>query len=142
MQLNIECVRAVLMYIENNNQCEINRHNQKSLRKIGLKELYGGVCDDDFTEDNVWYTVLKLFEGRLIDGWKIPSDAPSLMTTCEIESLTLNGHELLDNIRDPEVFKKTKSVLQKVASVSLNVFSQVAGSVSAEYTKHLLGITN
>lgn len=47
-----------------------------------------------------------------------------------ITGITFKGHEYLDNIRDPKVWKETKhTVLKTVASASLSIFSAVASKI-------------
>lgn len=46
-----------------------------------------------------------------------------------INSITYSGHQFLDTVRDPTVWKKTKSIVSKVAGASLSVTENVAAQV-------------
>ena len=46
-----------------------------------------------------------------------------------ISSITYEGHQFLDNIRDDKVFAKTKAILSKFKSVSIEVISETASKV-------------
>lgn len=104
-----DCVRDVMLDIENN----LNLHEtttstdiQKRLKKYSL--------------DDIYYTCQKLKEAGylkvdfFIDG------------SCCIESMTYNGHQFLDNIRDDRIWKEVKSKISKLASASLPIIHQVA----------------
>ena len=57
-----------------------------------------------------------------------------------IYSITWKGHEFLDNIRDPKVWKKTKNITNRFASVSVSLISNIASQVISkliEDTMHL-----
>ncbi len=75
-----------------------------------------------------------MFEGYYIEGCVIPKNNYINFDRCEIDTLILRGHDLLDNIRPETVWKETKSVMQKVGDFSLGILSQVAGETMAAYT--------
>jgi hypothetical protein len=54
--------------------------------------------------------------------------------------LTWRGHEFLDSIRSPEVWKKTKTAAAKVGGVSLAVMAEIAKAVAKGMLKDHLGI--
>jgi hypothetical protein len=51
-----------------------------------------------------------------------------------ISGLTWDGHELLNNIRDTEIWKKTKARVAGLASVSLSILVEIA---KEEIKKHI-----
>ena len=64
----------------------------------------------------------------LIDGTWIPS-------LCK---LTMEGHDLLDNIRNPSIFKKIK---QKVENIGGQVSLEIFKTLAAETFKSVAGIS-
>ncbi len=126
MKLNYDCVRDVMLAIEDNlefgNEWTINN----------LVELL-----PDYTENEIHYACLKLHEGGYLNaltaqGFGI---APSMIA--RIQDLTFDGHELLGTIRPQSVYEKTKKkVLKELGSASLSIFSSVASSVA----KSMLGL--
>jgi hypothetical protein len=53
-----------------------------------------------------------------------------------IVRMKMAGHEYLDSVRSPEVWKKTKTALGKVGgSAALEVVKDVAGKILAELLK-------
>ncbi|WP_414150032.1 DUF2513 domain-containing protein [Acetobacterium malicum] len=59
---------------------------------------------------DIIYTVAKLTEANYIKTSQISYSAETI-PTFHIQSLTWCGHELLDNIRDDNVWEKTKFVV-------------------------------
>ncbi|TVV28292.1 DUF2513 domain-containing protein [Weissella cibaria] len=43
-----------------------------------------------------------------------------------IKSISFNGHQFLDTVGSPEIWRQTKSVTSKVESVTIEILSQVA----------------
>lgn len=75
--------------------------------------------------EEIFYTAQKLGEAGYIDFERYKAfieDSP-------IKAITWDGHAFLDNVRDTDVWKKTKSATSKVASVSINILSQVASGI-------------
>lgn len=54
--------------------------------------------------------------------------------------ITWKGHEFLDNIRDNDVWSRTKNIAKSVSSVSLSVLSNVASKVITEIISKQIGI--
>ncbi|MGN7267361.1 DUF2513 domain-containing protein [Bacillus licheniformis] len=53
-----------------------------------------------------------------------------------VGSITWDGHQFLDNIRDNAVWSKTKDAVKSLSSVSLSILSNVGESI----TKKLIGL--
>lgn len=56
------------------------------------------------------------------------------MSTVSISSLTWEGHEFLDNIKDPGIWSKTKERAKGIPGVALRILAEIATS---EIRKHL-----
>lgn len=118
MKLNYDCVREVLLYIEENLE-------------------YGKIIDSDdielksFEYADIQYTIALLSESGYIKAIKIQT-LSSLVPTFHISSMTMQGHELLDNIRDNTVWKKIKKKISGFASVSLPIINSVGSTIIKE----------
>ena len=124
MRLNNECVRDLLLAIEEN---------------LGINDK---VSIDDFelpnySYDELIYIALKLIEAGFINGDSSKMIDGSIFVY--VSSLTWDGHKFLDNIRDNEVWRKTKSIVSKFSSVSLGIISNVAAQVITALIKQQLG---
>lgn len=138
MKLNKECIRDILLYVEEN--CQYYEHPQFGRRMRAV--TYHLLCESEefskYNKDDIYYTISKLFEGHYVQGYVIPKNSYSHFEMATIEGLSLVGHDLLDNIRPESVWKETKGVMQKVGDFSLGVMSQVAGETMAAYTKSMM----
>lgn len=115
MKLNIDCVRDVLL------QCE-NIPLNSSLR---LNELAKAL--PKYSEDEIAYTCLKLKEADYLHI--VIKQIGSATTVVKVTDITFAGHEFIEKIRPDTIFDITKKVLGKIGAFSLNMTSQVAGSV-------------
>jgi hypothetical protein len=77
----------------------------------------------------VMYQLAQLIEAGLLAG-KILAPPVAIV----VFKLTWQGHDYLDSIRDPDIWKKTKARIAPVASVAFGVVLEVA---KAEIKKRL-----
>ena len=119
MKLKPELVRSLLLYLEDN---------------LGYSEpLYSGnITIDDYSKDDICYTIKLLKDGDYIEATAIPSDN---YVEYLVSSITWKGHELLDNIRDKNVFKK---VIAKISNSFVSVSIPIIQSVAADFIKSKL----
>lgn len=124
MKLNNDCVRDLLLYIEEN---------------VGIKDdvVIPGLTLSSYTNDELLYTALKLNEA----GYLNARVSNYMDGSCEIEinSLTWQGHKFLDNIRDDGVWATTKGIVSKFSSVSLSVIENIASQVITNIINQQMG---
>lgn len=120
MRLDHDCIRDILLYIEENTSYE------------------NSICFDDicsffsvkYSEDVILYHVDKITEANFVSTF-YASDAPQ-----EISSLTWTGHEYLDNIRDKSVWEKLKQ--SGLSSMSLDIAKDLAQEIITSIVKNKL----
>lgn len=117
MRLNHEFVRSLLLYVEEN--------PENSSRREG--ELLEFAKKHSISKDNLIYTIQRLDEAGYIKS--SIQYASNKVYWFAISSITWSGHEFLDTIRDPKIWRDTKEKTSKLASVSLNILSEVASSI-------------
>lgn len=140
MKLDKDCIRLVLMYIEEYCIYETDKFGNKVMHNVNLHELMQSKNLLSTPEDDIRYTIVKLLEGRYIEGKLSPQNSGVNFNIVNISQLTLRGHDLLDNIRPEPVWNKTKDVLHKVGDFSLGIMTQVAGETMAAYTKSMMNL--
>lgn len=113
MILKHECVRATMLYLERN----LTLNNIISSPQIEIEH---------YSKEDVAYTIKMLKEAGFIKADYCGHDDIQIYA---ISSLTWEGHQFLDNIRDNKVWTKTKSILSKFTSTSLQIISNVASQV-------------
>lgn len=136
MKLNQDCVRDILLSVENT--------------PMNYSILVTNLIDesDDFLRNNdvpkydtetVIYAAAKLVENSYLKGKVISSDQQPIIDV-KINSLTWDGHEFLNTIRDPKVWKKTKNTLATFQSVSLKTMGTVATKILSDLVSKQLGL--
>lgn len=140
MVLNKDCVRDTLIYIEQNCIYYDDPKFGHRLHEVTFNEICKTEELSKYSQDDKYYTIQKLFEGNYIKGYVIPKNSYDKFRYANIESLSLTGHELLDNIKPKPVWDKTKSALKHIESISLDAMSKVAGETMVTYVKSIMNL--
>ena len=77
----------------------------------------------------------------LMDAGFIDAPRTQGMTSFVFKGLTWQGHEFLDTIRNPEVWKRTKAGMHAVGGFGLDVLVQVAKAEGKRLITEKLGIS-
>lgn len=127
MKLNHDCVRDLLIFIEDN-------------LTYGHFIYANEVPIGNYSSDEILYSADKLLEAGLIDGTKKVFLDSGGIPQIRIKSITWDGHEFLDNIRDKNVWEKSKGILSKFSSVSIEIVRNVAAQVISNMVKSQMGL--
>lgn len=128
MKLEPEHVRTVMLDFESHLTWD-----GKSVYLLGPSGMANYDSYRKIGHDNFVYTVSKLIEAHYLEGNL--RQANNTIKDVMVSSITWKGHELLDNTRDPEVWKNTKRIADKFASVSINMVSNIAAQVISNLIK-------
>lgn len=112
MKLNLDCIRAVMLAVENKPLGET----------LSIRELEA--CTH-FPEDDVIYTCLKLEEAGFLDLLTVPIRGP-LPGIKSVGELSYAGHEFLNSIRSDDIWAKTKKHAKDLGSFSLPFVQSIA----------------
>lgn len=124
MKLNHDCVRQLLLDIE-------EKVPFGSFISINL------LCED-YPSPDVLYAAKKLEEAGYIEISSLNGDGE--LSSMLVESLTWEGHQFLDNIRDNEIWASTKKTVSKFSSTSLGIMANVAGQLLSAAIKSQIGL--
>lgn len=109
MKLNHECVRDVMLYLEENLQ--------------DMKIIYS----KDINLENHEYSDIIYSLKKLADAGYIFITSITMENTTVVSAITWNGHQFLDTIRDVNIWEQTKSKVSKaLSSASIEMLSAVA----------------
>ncbi|MCA6607467.1 DUF2513 domain-containing protein [Bacillus safensis] len=122
MRLKQECIRDVLLGLE-----EELKFNQVMER---TEFLSIGRLSNHSAEDSL-YTVMKLHEAGFLHVQAY------LGGNFRIFGITYEGHQFLENVRDPEIWAKTKAAASKVGGASLSV----VGELALSFVRQSLGLS-
>lgn len=113
MKLNYDCVRDVMLYLEE------NLIFGNPIRDTNINLNY------DIKE--IRYSLLKLHEINYLDGSvsKYMDGDYSVITT----DITFYGHKFIGEIQSDTIWDKTKSVSKDLGIHTINGITQIAGSV-------------
>ena len=124
MTLNYDCIRDVLLYLENtlgytSNQVSME-HKRLTINTVAdaLLPLY--------TKEDVQYTIEKLFEAKYIRFVNISTDSRKYIANCYIDDITWEGFNFLNNIREKSIWEATKDGAKKVGVMSVSAISMIS----------------
>ena len=117
MKLNPDCIRDVLMTIEDATDFSHFVTFDKASDFERLKT---------YSDDEVRYHIKYCDLSGLLFGVKW-----MLRGSCLIQYLSPSGHEFLENIRSDTNWNRVKETSKKVGSQSISVLAQIAGQVIA-----------
>lgn len=118
MRLNHECVRALLLYFEEN--LKVGSHGLPGGIKIKFidKDKYF----PDFTYEEIYYTIDQLVNAKYIKARK-NDIAPRSMI---IDEITWKGHEFIDAARNDTIWKKTTNYVKtKGEGITVEILKQL-----------------
>lgn len=132
MVLNPDCMRDCMLTLES-----------KLPVTIGQTVLFNGIDATSLayyeelskhSHDEIVYAVYQLADAKLVKTNVFPPQNHP-RDRFIVETITFDGHEYLDKIREPKVWNATKKALKGVAGFSVDLVSSVASKV-------ILGIVN
>lgn len=95
------------------------------------------IANETFDKNDIVYTFYQLYSGGFISAKPFINKMVRQLTVYDI---TWSGHELLDSIRDDEVWKQTKKATNTLKSVSIGVLKSVATTVLTGIIKKNTGL--
>lgn len=128
MKLNHDCIRDLLLLIEEN----LTYGHYIDPAQLELK---------NYSVEELTYTAEKLDEAGFIQC-NISKFLSNPLPAIRINSMTYYGHQLLDNIRDDGVWKETKKLTSKISSASIKILSEVAAQVISNIISKQMGLPN
>lgn len=121
MRLNPDCIRDILLTVEENTDFSTYMRFNEGTDYPLLKK---------YSTDEVFYHIKQCELSCLI-----PKVSFSFGPSCLIEDLTPSGHEFLANIRSDSAWNKTKEISKNIGSSSLDTLKQIATGVITELIK-------
>ena len=125
MKLNVDCVRSVLLEVE-----EVPYG-----KEAHLGDLIGAL-GKDYSYEDICYSILKLNEAGYIKA-KIANSITGT-SIISVSDITYAGHQFLANIRTHKVWSATKSVMGKIGATSIHAATEIATSVVTELIKQAI----
>lgn len=124
MKLNLECIRDILLTVEDNTGYESGYEYPSNTDKSPLLSKY--------SDDEIRYHMMQCKKTGFIE---LERDLADIMY---IGDLTPYGHEFLANIRENSVWNHTKTVAGKVGSKSLDAIFKISSAIITEIIKQAI----
>ena len=118
MKLNYDCVRSVLLTVEKSKTID----EELNLNPLTVETIFEQL--PKYEDNEILYTIEKLKEAGYINA--ALQLAAGHFIDGAVSSITYSGHEYLDNIREPEVWRKVKAMLKNAGAITLPLISQAA----------------
>lgn len=118
MKLNYDCVRSVLLTVEKSKTID----EELNLNPLTVETIFEQL--PKYEDNEILYTIEKLKEAGYINA--VLQFAAGHFIDGAVSSITYSGHEYLDNIREPEVWRKVKAMLKNAGAITLPLISQAA----------------
>ena len=125
MRLNHDCIRELMLYIEDN------------IKYSSDTIAFTPMCNNfsNYTENELVYHINMLYQAGFIQK---PTSAGR--TIALVPSLTWTGHEYLDNIRDKTAWQMVKDGAFDLSSMSLSLVGQLSKELLFSYAKKKCGL--
>lgn len=109
MQINYDCIRDILLYLETNLTLSTS---------IRLSQIIQNVSH---SEDDVKYSIMKLLEADYLVSQNALYDKHKNLISVSISQITWDGHEYLNSIKDDSFWNKAKNKLHQAGIFSLKL---------------------
>lgn len=121
MKFEPELARNILLDIE-----KLHKYPEPFIFSDSSKFDKASKCDTD----TIVYHCKLLSEAGFIN-WSPKFDGSGSLYIGFINGLTYEGHQFLDSVRSPKIWRETKTIAEKVGVFSLNFLSQTASQIIA-----------
>lgn len=116
MKLDFDCMRDVLLTIED----KTGITERFAYQGVKFNEIAGAL--PQYSSQDVFYTVLKLEEAKLITVYR-ETGLRRAPNDFAISDITYAGHQYLNSVRDNTIWNKVKS---SAKSLTISVVTQLA----------------
>jgi len=132
LKINPDCVRDVMLFLENNLFVIID-NGRYQFGAISINEILSDIdIRTTYTREDIVYSVFQLIQdGYIVDrGGDTYNKHHFAFNIGEILFITPKGHTFLSGIKDQKNWGKVKHILEKVGSISLSAIEAVANGVT------------
>lgn len=116
MKLNYDCIRYLLISIEDSNNPRL---------------LASSLANDKYNIETILYHIACLLDVNYIEVSKPITSLGSAYNDYFVFRITMFGHQFLDSIRNTDIWIKTKTTAKEVGATTLNSILKIAESIIA-----------
>lgn len=135
MKLNIDCVRDTLLAIEES----MVSNDERYVDSIMYSQLANHKLIKKYKKEEVVYTCIKMNEAGFIQlDYQFSNGMNKYLQWLEIRSITFQGHEFLNSVRNDSVWDTVKEHVHKIKITSVSA----VGSLAMEVAKTIVADPN
>jgi hypothetical protein len=126
MKLNYDCLRDVLLALEENLQMS----EDLSFDILKLEDITNLLDSKNYSPKDIYYAVYNLIEIDMVEG-DIQFADGGIPYFCYIQNITYRGHEFLQTVKSETVWSQIKDKLRPVAGLSVELITEVGKTLIA-----------
>lgn len=123
MTLNYDCIRDVLLYLENTLEY-IDNQGAMVHKRLTINMVVEAL--PLYSKEDVQYTIEKLFEAEYIRLFNVSYDKNKYIVRGYIDDITWEGFNFLNNIREKTIWEATKNGAKKIGAMSVSAISIIS----------------
>ena len=123
MTLNYDCIRDVLLYLEDTLEYTDNPVAMTH-KRLTINNVANALSS--YSKEDVQYTIEKLYEARYIRIVDVSTDSQRYLINGYIDDITWEGYNFLNNIREKSIWEATKEGAKKVGAMSISAISMIS----------------
>lgn len=130
MKINPDCIRDILLYLENHLTYVHDQNDGIEHNYIGIRTLADKIHEKHkHSKEDVYYSVEKLLEARYISAMSMNLGSRNSILVCDIADITYEGHNFLNTIRPEKIWKATLKKAKQIGGMSIKTLSLVSSSI-------------
>ena len=132
MILNHDYVRDILLYVEKNLNYKSDEEVPTHHKKLDHSRLPDKEQFKNYDKDTLMYAIELLIQEQYLQCAKPPKYHEGDLLEADIIGLSWKGHELLDNVRDDNVWNAVKERARSFGQFSIKTLSTIAGQLTVK----------
>lgn len=132
MKLNPDCVRDVMIYLEDNLGIERNRFKYVELTSI-LKNF-----SDKYEKEDLLYSMFQLTKSGYIVTDFSENIVYNKFSISNVLYITPTGHNFISSSKTKNVWPVAKKILGSLGSVSLSVIESVSSGIASSIIEEMI----
>ena len=123
MTLNYDCIRDVLLHLENT-LGYTDDETSMTHKRLNIETICA--CLSLYSKEDVQYTIEKLHEAKYIRIVNVVYNNQNYIINAYIDDITWDGFNFLNNIREKSIWEATKQGAKKVGAMSISAISMIS----------------
>lgn len=137
MKLNIDCIRDIMLYLENTLEIKYDEENYEIIKsEISCMEIIEALSI--YSPEDIWYSICILSSNDYIDA----VGTEEFTRDFRVTDITYTGHKFIESIKPQPIWNKTKSIISKIGTHTLKFVEDTAQKIAVEYAKSLIYVSN